>query len=278
MPRWTSTVMKPQTLTPERFFQLSPRPRVVVFLARARDRAERPHQLAGVDVPRATSPAGPCGGFSCVRAAGDDQVLVHDRRRAQTVVAGQALQDLGRIQIDDALVAEGLVGLAGLRVERDRAGRRPCRRRSAAASCVARPVLDAASRRDARRHLIDPDLLAGRRIERDDAAVCGVVMYITPSMTSGVVPLTANPEPRPRPRPAVGGGAGAPPAAAPAACDRPTPPSVRRRSPASALSAARSASRRVVAVGRPLGRGFRWSLVRLRVNGVVEQCRRPAAC
>ncbi len=67
MPRWTSTVMKPQTLTPERFFQLSPAQESLNFSpAPGIDR--KVHTSLPVWMSHArTSPAGPFGGFSCVR-------------------------------------------------------------------------------------------------------------------------------------------------------------------------------------------------------------------
>ena len=52
------------------------------------------------------------------RAACDYEVLVNDGRRAEAVASRQPAQDLGRVEVDDALVAECLVGQAGLRVER----------------------------------------------------------------------------------------------------------------------------------------------------------------
>ena len=45
--------MKPQTFTPERFFQLSPAHVSLNFSPARGNRAERPDQLAGVHVPRA---------------------------------------------------------------------------------------------------------------------------------------------------------------------------------------------------------------------------------
>ena len=163
--------MKPQTLTPERFFQLSPA-QVSLNFSPARGIERNVQTSLPVCMSQArTSPAGPWGGFSCVRPPVMMRFLIHGRRRAQAVAAGQALQDLGRVQVDAALVAERVVGLAGLRVEREEPAvaraEDDLRRRLR----VAGPVLDAARRGVARRELEHPHLLARRRVERDDAAV-----------------------------------------------------------------------------------------------------------
>src|SRR5439155_17192222 len=66
MPRWTSTVRKPQTLTPDRFFQLSP-VHVSLYFSPARGIEWNVHASLPVCMSHArTSPAGPRGGFSCV--------------------------------------------------------------------------------------------------------------------------------------------------------------------------------------------------------------------
>ena len=118
MPRSTSTVMKPQTLTPERFFQLSPAHVSLYFSPGARDRMERPHELAGVHVPRAHVAGRALRRILLRAAAGDDQVPVDRRRRAEAVAARQALQDLRRVQVDDAAVAEFRHWARRFRVER----------------------------------------------------------------------------------------------------------------------------------------------------------------
>src|SRR5580692_3488896 len=66
MPRCASTVMKPHTLTPERFFQLSPA-QVSLYFSPARGMEWNVHASLPVCISHArTSPAGPFGGFSCV--------------------------------------------------------------------------------------------------------------------------------------------------------------------------------------------------------------------
>ena len=147
------------------------RPGVVVLLAGSRDRMERPDQLAGVHVPRADVARRPERRILLRAPAGDDQVLEHDRRRAEAVVARQALQDLRRVEIDDALVAEGFVRLAGLGVQRDQPAVMRAEDDLRRSLVVAGPVLDAARRRHAGRHLVGPQLLTGRRIQRHDLAV-----------------------------------------------------------------------------------------------------------
>src|SRR3954451_8641379 len=66
MPRWTSTVRKPHTLTPERFFQLSVA-QVSLYFSPARGTEWKVQASLPVCMSHArTSPAGPFGGFSCV--------------------------------------------------------------------------------------------------------------------------------------------------------------------------------------------------------------------
>src|SRR3954451_8785069 len=66
MPRWTSTVRKPHTLTPERFFQLSVA-QVSLYFSPARGIEWKVHASLPLRISHArTSPAGPFGGFSCV--------------------------------------------------------------------------------------------------------------------------------------------------------------------------------------------------------------------
>src|SRR5262245_6105567 len=66
MPRAASTVMKPHTFTPDRFFQLSPI-HVSWCFSPARGTELNVHTSLPVRRSHAlTSPAGPVGGFSCV--------------------------------------------------------------------------------------------------------------------------------------------------------------------------------------------------------------------
>ena len=134
-------------------------PGVVVLLTGARNGMKRPHQLACVHVPRAHVARRPMRRIFLRRAARDDEVLEHDGRRTQPVAARQPLHDLGSIQIDDAVVAKGIVGLPGLRVQRiqlavarteDDLRRRPR---------VAGPVFDTARRRGAGGELERPRFL-----------------------------------------------------------------------------------------------------------------------
>ena len=58
--------MKPQTFTPERFFQLSPA-HVSLYFSPSRGIEWNVQTSLPVCMSHArTSPAGPCGGFSCV--------------------------------------------------------------------------------------------------------------------------------------------------------------------------------------------------------------------
>ena len=197
-------------------------PRVVERLAGARHGVEGPHQLAVVDVPRAHVAGRALRRPFLRAAAGDDQVLVDDRRRAEAVVAGEPLQDLRRVQIDDALHAELVVRLAGHARRANRACRRSIRRRSAAGVCaIAAEVLDAARRRIAGRQREDPLLFPGRSGRARRRGRRASSRTSTPLMTSGVVSPDANP-PAPPPRPprpcggppAAGSAGGAAPAAA----------------------------------------------------------------
>ena len=141
------------------------------LLARARHRVERPHQLAGAHVPRAHVAGRPARRVLLRRPAGDDQVPVDDGRRAQAVASGQSAQDLRRVEADDALRRRTRRWAAGLGVQRVELGvaraEHDLRRRAP----VARPVFNATRRRVAGGQLECPDLLARRRVERDDAVV-----------------------------------------------------------------------------------------------------------
>jgi len=117
---------------------------------------ERPHQFAGVNVPRAYV-AGRTLRRSFLRPpAGNDQVLVDDRRRAEAVVALESLQDLRRIQIDHALLAERVVQFAGLRVERIELAVARSEDDLRGGLTIAAEVLDAAGGRIPRRQREDP--------------------------------------------------------------------------------------------------------------------------
>ncbi len=104
-------------------------PRVVESFSGTRNRPERPHQRAGVNVPGPNITSRPAAWALLRLPAGDDEVAVHQRRRAETVAARIALQYFGRVQIDHALIAECRIGLAGLRVERIRVVRQESRTR-----------------------------------------------------------------------------------------------------------------------------------------------------
>src|SRR5690606_18707759 len=92
-------------------------PGLVVWLALGGNRSKRPDERARVHVPRANV-AGRTVRRILLRApAGNDEVAIDLRRRAEPVAAGQAAQDLRRVEIDDALVAERRVEHAGLGVD-----------------------------------------------------------------------------------------------------------------------------------------------------------------
>ena len=133
---------------------------------------ERPHQLARVHVPRAHVAGRPSRRILLRRPAGDDEVLVDDRRRAQAVAARQALQDLRRVQIDRRPCRRTPRSASRSSRRASTAWRRSSRRRFAAAS---------ARRRASTRHRASTDCPEGSwnahaslpvvGIERDDAVV-----------------------------------------------------------------------------------------------------------
>ena len=188
-------------------------PGVDVLLARARHRLERPDQLPRVHIPGAHVARRSLWRVLLRAAAGDDEVPVHDRRRAEAVAARQALRISG-VFSRRCPCRRILVGLAGLRVERDQLvlarAEHDLRRRLG----VAGPVFNAARRRTAcgqlwKTHTSLP-VVGSSATTRPN----GEERYITPSTTSGVVSLGANPEPRPRPPRPCGGGLAAAPAGA----------------------------------------------------------------
>ena len=156
-----------------------PAPGVVAEFARPRHGMERPHQLAGPGVPGARIARGSGSAIGAARPfagarAGDDQILVDGRRRQQRVGhIRPGLHHLGRLEVDDAILAEPLVERAVRRLDRvEPARRRPEDDRRRERPPAARPVGDAALRR----HLIvgklkSPFLRAGRGVQRDDGAV-----------------------------------------------------------------------------------------------------------
>ena len=110
------------------------RPRVVELLARLRNRSERPHQLAGVDVPGAHIAQRPPRRVLLVAAAGDDEVLVDGRRRAQADGPGHALRISGVFMSMLPLSPKVSVGMTGLGIERVEPAVTGGKDRSAAAS------------------------------------------------------------------------------------------------------------------------------------------------
>ncbi len=101
----------PQTFTPERFFQLSPA-HVSLNFSPARGTERKVHTSLPVRMSHArTSPAGPCGGFSCVVPPVMTRFLYMIGGELKRVAARQAPHDLGRIQVDDAVVAEVSLGI-----------------------------------------------------------------------------------------------------------------------------------------------------------------------
>src|SRR5215469_14368190 len=130
-----------------------------------------PHQLAIMHVPRAHVASGPERGRFLRPAANDDQVLVHDRRRAQPIIPRKALQDLWRVEIDDALLPERVTGRPRLCVERIEFPVRRTEHDLWRRHRIPGEVLDTTNGWTPRGQLERPNLRPFGRVERDDAAV-----------------------------------------------------------------------------------------------------------
>ena len=155
-------------------------PGVVTHLAWTRHGVKGPDQLAGAKVPgagvarRSRAMIGAAGAFARA-GAGDDQVLINHRRGRQDVALLHAvLHDFRRLQVDDAVIAEGGVGFAvgsaqgikpSLHAAEDDGGGHAAR---------ARPIGGAArlGRRDIIvGNVVFPDHGAGGGVQRDGLAV-----------------------------------------------------------------------------------------------------------
>ena len=160
-------------------------PGLVAELAGARNRVERPDQLAGAHVERARQPFGVVVRDDreafLERRADEHHVVDDGRRRVQADFAGLEIdrlpiaEDRAFLQVDDAVLAERRDRLAGLRIERDHAVAGGDEDHSIVAFAVG-PVRDAAAGELARRdrgavafaEAVDPHQLAGLGVERDD--------------------------------------------------------------------------------------------------------------
>ena len=144
------------------------RPGVVAELAGLRNRVELPHLLPGDDVVGADV-AGRRDERFAGRRPQDDEVLP-DLAGAVGLDASRLLRSRETdAQIDRAVLAERQDRLAGRGV--DRLQEAVDREQQPLVLAVgALPVVDAA-RHDAAEPLVDPQLLAGRRIERDERVV-----------------------------------------------------------------------------------------------------------
>ena len=145
------------------------RPRLVALLAGMRHRVERPHQLAGDDVVGAQRARRRQVAFAGRRAE-QQQVLEDLARRARLHAADQrGVAADALAQVDEAVRAERQDRLAGggvdgLEVVVD------LEDQPAIAAVRALPVVDAAPG-DAAQPGVDPQLLAGGRVERDERLV-----------------------------------------------------------------------------------------------------------
>ena len=125
---------------------------------------KRPGQLPGVHVPRAHVARGPLRREFLRGASRNDEALEHDGRRTQPVAARQVMQDLGSIQIDDAVVAKSVVGLAGLCVQRIQLAFARTENDLRGGLRVAGPIFHAARGGGAGGELKGPDFFPGGRI------------------------------------------------------------------------------------------------------------------
>ena len=144
------------------------RPRVVAELARQRHRVELPFLLAGDHVVGADVSRRVDERFAGRRSE-DEQVLPDLARAVRLDPAGVLLGARKTVaQIDDAVLAEGQDGLAGLRVDllQEAVDRK---QQPAILAVLALPVVDAAAG-DAGEPFVNPEFLAGRRVERDQRA------------------------------------------------------------------------------------------------------------
>ena len=145
-----------------------------------------------------TSPAGPFGGFSCVVPPVITRFLYTIGGEVKRVAAGQSLHDLGRVQVDHAVVAESFVRLSGLRVQRvqlavARTEHDLRRRLRVARPSIRRRAWPGCPKEAGRPRSPCPWSAPAPR--RANTAWSGTSM---PSMTSGVTSLGRNPDP-PRP-------------------------------------------------------------------------------
>ena len=148
-------------------------PGFVEFLARARNGAERPDQLAGDHIPGARIAGGALGGCFLHAAAGDGDVLV-DRGWRRIAIKGvrQPVHDFGRLGVDDAVGAKTFRRRAGSGIQRDHASAQGAEDQARGMTLVARPVCQAAERRlVASGKIIGPELFAAGGIQRDHAAI-----------------------------------------------------------------------------------------------------------
>src|SRR6185437_2701780 len=80
---------------------------------------ERPHEFSGVDIPGSNVARWSLRWILLRAAAGNDQVSINSRWRAEAVRPRQSLQNLRCIEIDAPMIAKRGVRLAGLRIKRE---------------------------------------------------------------------------------------------------------------------------------------------------------------
>src|SRR5439155_8102120 len=103
----------------------------------------------------------------------DDQVLVHDRRRAEPIAARQALQNLGRVQVNNAVITEFLVRFSGGCADRKQISFAAAEHNLRGGLGIPGPVFETARRGLPASQGINPELLTRGWVQRDDAAVRG---------------------------------------------------------------------------------------------------------
>ena len=183
-----------------------------------------------------TSPAGPRGGFSCVRPPVMIRFLYMIGGELRPLLPGRPCRISGVFRLTMPLSPKASFGSPVFASSENSRPSPVPKTICGGVLRVAGPVLDAARRRIAGRHLEDPHLLARRRVERDDAAVGrGDVHHAVDDERRGLADGEAGaaasrgrvPGARRRRRRAGGGGRWL----RGAACDTPTRPPADRRWP-----------------------------------------------
>src|SRR5580700_6382352 len=234
MPRPASTVRKPHTLTPVRFFQLSAA-QVSLYFSPARGMEWNVQATLPVRMSHArTSPAGPSGGFSCVVPPAMTRVLNTIGGEVSPLRPGSPCMISGVFMLTTPLSPNASLGFPVFAsTEYNLPSLEPktiCAGVRASPGQYSMPRVEGALEGSWKAQISFP-VVGSTATTRE----YGVDIYIVPSMTRGVFSLGRKPDP-PRPRPNC-----APSGVSPTAAPAPRPsggvlPSPRR--PAGAVNPA----------------------------------------